>query len=574
MTDYVAYFRVSTDKQGITGLGMDAQRESVTRFVSGRGRLVAEFIEVESGRNNNRLQLRAALEECRKRPAVLLIARLDRLSRNVAFIANLRESGVDFIAANMPDANRLTINIMAAFAEHEREEISQRTKAAMAAAKKRGVKFGNPRWPESILAARAARGYSPPPLQVMALMLDWRSAGMTLRQIAAQLNGLNIRTPRGFRWYASTVRAALLRNESAHASHDGSAHERNDAFNLACGSEITPERNDAGTDTSFLNGAEFPATPFACPQPVVRGEAKGGTPMPSDIKEAERMIDLFASVGARSFVVTKLDVEQKHLWGKPYSVAELRQKLPAMVRTAADRKPYYTTGGQIVSAGENLIVRPSGPETVFVQLDDLTAEQLDRVRPASFLIIATSPGNHQAWIAASGVEKADSKEIVRRVRKAVGDADMSASGAVRLAGTSNFKLKYGPDYPTVTIIHGIPGRVMTAGQLQRMGLLAEPEPVRAMPLRVSHFTGGRTWPDYPRCVAGAPPNHAKDGPDISRADFTWALMALRRGHSIEDTAAKLAELSSKARENGDRYALVTAQNAAAVVEREKQRSRA
>jgi hypothetical protein len=142
-----------------------------------------------------------------------------------------------------------------------------------------------------------------------------------------------------------------------------------------------------------------------------------------------------------------------------------------------------------------------------------------------------------------------------------------------MAGTANYKVKYGPEYPTVSIIHAVPGRIMTAHQLELMELLAQPEPAR-LPVRVSHSVGGRSWPDYLRCVAGAPPNHAKDGPDISHADFMWTLMALRRGHTIEDTAARLAELSSKAAENGDSYALRTAQNAAAVVEKERQRSRA
>lgn len=129
---------MSTDKQGITGLGMHAQREAVGRYVQNRGNILSEFIEVESGKKHtNRPQLLAALEECRKRRAVLLIARLDRLARNVAFIANLMSSDVEFVAVDMPQANRLTIHILAAVAEHEREMISQRTKAALAAAKPR-----------------------------------------------------------------------------------------------------------------------------------------------------------------------------------------------------------------------------------------------------------------------------------------------------------------------------------------------------------------------------------------------------------------------------------------------------
>jgi hypothetical protein len=133
---------------------------------------------------------------------------------------------------------------------------------------------------------------------------------------------------------------------------------------------------------------------------------------------------------ARSFVVTKTDIEQKLIWGNPYTVAELRQKLPPMVRTAAERRRHHLPSSDTVMAGENLIIRPvnhfadAGKEITFVQLDDLSAEQLDRFRPASFLIISTSPGNYQAWIAVSGVEKSDSMDFVRRVRKVVGDADM------------------------------------------------------------------------------------------------------------------------------------------------------
>jgi DNA invertase Pin-like site-specific DNA recombinase len=145
VADFVAYYRVSTDRQGASGLGLDAQRQAVACRVNG-GQLVAEFTEIESGRRHtNRPQLLAALEECRKRRATLLIARLDRLARNVAFIANPMESGADFIACDMPQANRLTIHILAAVAEHEREMISQRTKAALAEAKRRGTRLGNPR---------------------------------------------------------------------------------------------------------------------------------------------------------------------------------------------------------------------------------------------------------------------------------------------------------------------------------------------------------------------------------------------------------------------------------------------
>jgi len=109
MTDFVAYYRVSTDKQGAAGLGMDAQREAVSRFIGQRGKVGGEYIEVESGRKVNRPRLKAALEECRDRQATLVIAKLDRLARNVHFISGLMESNVDFVAVDMPEANRLTI---------------------------------------------------------------------------------------------------------------------------------------------------------------------------------------------------------------------------------------------------------------------------------------------------------------------------------------------------------------------------------------------------------------------------------------------------------------------------------
>ena len=303
--------------------------------------------------------------------------------------------------------------------------------------------------------------------------------------------------------------------------------------------------------------------------------------MPSDIKEAERMLDLFTSVGARSFVVTKTDVDQNIIWGKPYSVRELREKLPAMVRTAAIRKPFYTSRGKMVSAGENLIIRPTAPEVAFIQLDDLNAQQLEQVRPAAFLMHQTSPGNHQAWIAISDIPNTGEafKVFMRRVRKAVGGNDKSASHATRLAGTENFKEKFFPDYPVVKIIHAVPGRVMTQEQLQQMNLLAEPEPEQEWipPVRRAP-TGGRSWPDYARCLAGAPPNSAGTGPDRSLADFTWCKFAAQRGWSIEEIAAELPNVSEKARQriaNRDPgYVTETAKNGAAAAERGRQRSRA
>lgn len=216
MAEYVAYYRVSTDKQGIKGLGMDAQREAVARFMTGKGELAAQFVEVESGKKDtNRLQLHAALAECRKRRAVLVIAKLDRLARNVHFISGLMNSDVEFVAVDMPSANRLTIHILAAVAEHEREMISQRTKAALAAAKARGTKLGNPRAAEAAAKARAAKNIQAPPPEVLKLMTEWKGQGRGLRDITRELNRLNIRTPQGNQWYASTVKNQLSQTIAA-----------------------------------------------------------------------------------------------------------------------------------------------------------------------------------------------------------------------------------------------------------------------------------------------------------------------------------------------------------------------
>jgi hypothetical protein len=216
-----------------------------------------------------------------------------------------------------------------------------------------------------------------------------------------------------------------------------------------------------------------------------------------------------------------------------------------------------------------------------VQLDDLKAEQLDRLMPAAFLMHSTSPGNYQAWIAVSGIskDKEEFKEFMRRVRKAVGGNDKAASHATRLSGTENFKPEYYPDFPVVTTVHAAPGRVMTAENLSQMGLLAAPEPVHhwTPPARDFSSHRGRIWPSYDKCLAGAPLNKKGTGPDRSLADYTFCKFAAQRGFTIEEIAAELPNVSERARErmrNDPGYVTVTAKNGFEAAERGKVRSRA
>jgi DNA invertase Pin-like site-specific DNA recombinase len=215
-TLYVAYYRVSTDKQGRSGLGLDAQRHAVTSFVAHKGTIRAEFTEIESGRKSDRPQLAAALELCRKQKATLLIARLDRLARNVAFISGLMESRVDFVAVDMPEANRLTIHILAAVAEHEREMIAKRTKDALQAAQARGVRLGNPNPRPAaqqgirVLQAQTAQYHA----TIRPLLEQLRQQGYGLAASARELNQRRVPTARGGAWYPTSVRN-ILRSRQA-----------------------------------------------------------------------------------------------------------------------------------------------------------------------------------------------------------------------------------------------------------------------------------------------------------------------------------------------------------------------
>jgi DNA invertase Pin-like site-specific DNA recombinase len=212
---------VSTKRQGVSGLGLDAQRDAVRRFVAG-GDLVAEYEEVESGKRDDRPALDAALRECRLRGATLVIAKLDRLSRSVSFLARLMESGIEFTAVDMPQANRFVIHIMAAVAEQERLMISQRTKAALKAARERGVTLGGRRGSHRIeehgdagrlrsAEVRAARSAARAG-EINTIIGDLRSGGVTsLNGLAAALNDRSIPAPRGGQWSAGQVRRVVGR---------------------------------------------------------------------------------------------------------------------------------------------------------------------------------------------------------------------------------------------------------------------------------------------------------------------------------------------------------------------------
>lgn len=218
---FIAYYRVSTDKQGASGLGLEAQQAAVEKHVrSVGGRILEAFREVESGKRNDRPQIAAAIAACRAGRATLVIAKLDRLARNVAFIANLKNAGISFVACDNPHATDFTVHILAAVAEFEAKATSERTKAALQAAKARGVKLGNPRLQAgdgatSRLAAqvrttKAERHAA----DVLPAILRAQQAGCrTLSEIAEALTARGIRTPaNGDVWFPTQVSRILKRN--------------------------------------------------------------------------------------------------------------------------------------------------------------------------------------------------------------------------------------------------------------------------------------------------------------------------------------------------------------------------
>lgn len=291
--------------------------------------------------------------------------------------------------------------------------------------------------------------------------------------------------------------------------------------------------------------------------------------------KALAMLSAFASAGARAFNLTLTNIDG--------------EKIPGGYRPNTPLEQLRRTIGRILEDAEkfryNVIIRPRSRTATLIQLDDLDFARAERIAPHSVVVFRTSPANYQAWVA---VEKDAPEDFARRLRKGIG-ADATASGSTRIAGSRNFKAKYGPDseaaratggaYPMIEIIHANPGNVISAALLEHAGFVAAredpkpPRPAYSRPLTPSGRPSRKKWPNYQFCIRNAPMTHGEDRPDISRADFTWCRTAIEWGWGVQDTARQLMSLSDKARENGERYAILTATKAAASVERQPYRER-
>ena len=261
--------------------------------------------------------------------------------------------------------------------------------------------------------------------------------------------------------------------------------------------------------------------------------------------QAVRMLELFATVGADSFDVIHTNLAGEKRGFRPaQTLAQARESMRFLVPNAEKRK-------------NNLIIRPRSSTVTLIQLDDLTPENLARITGKALLTLSTSPAGRQAWISVKGAPGGFSS----RLKEELG-ADREASGATRIAGSYNFKKKYEPTCPLVSILTAQPGLIVTPDELEVLGVLApvrpQPPPLPFAASDPSPRTG--KWPSYARCLEGAPIG-SSGNPKRTSADFTWCKIAISWGHSIEATAAKLMQESTKAQENGEAYALKTAQHA-------------
>ncbi|MGH7174278.1 MAG: DNA-primase RepB domain-containing protein [Gemmataceae bacterium] len=294
---------------------------------------------------------------------------------------------------------------------------------------------------------------------------------------------------------------------------------------------------------------------------MVRMSEKQKLPSPEEETRAGEpaagMLDVFASVGAQRFDLTLTDAAgEKVSFRGNHTLDQMRSTMPSILQQAAERK-------------HNVIVRPRSSEATLIQLDDLGEDAAAHLLPVSFLILRTSPGNYQAWVAVADGDA----DFARQLRKAVG-ADLTASGATRMSGSLNFKAKYAPEFPRVETVYASLGKLVMRAELKALGMVAPPEKTIPAAIRSSRRRlDARGWPSYERCVENAPPARGGGRPDISRADFTFCLLAIDWGWGLEETAARLMQESGKAQENGEAYALRTARAAAAAIERRRERSR-
>jgi hypothetical protein len=292
--------------------------------------------------------------------------------------------------------------------------------------------------------------------------------------------------------------------------------------------------------------------------------------------KALAMLSAFASVGARAFNKTILDIrgeEVKGLYRGNRSLEELRRTVARDLHDAERNQ-------------HSVVIRPLFKTPLLIQLDDLDRATVEKIKALAFMVIRTSAGkdgggNYQAWVAVNDApaEKEAAKEFVRRVKKA-SDADGEASGSTRIAGSLNFKTAYAPNFPRVEIMHTNAGHMTTIAALEQAGFVAAreqprpPRPALAPPTGryPSRPAGWRQWPSYEICLNGAPKG-TSGNPKRSLADFTWCRTAIEWGWSKEATASHLMEVSTKAKENGRGYAELTAERAAQSVERNPYRER-
>jgi hypothetical protein len=266
--------------------------------------------------------------------------------------------------------------------------------------------------------------------------------------------------------------------------------------------------------------------------------------------EAKRMLDLYASAGA-----TRLDVTWTTDWqheGDASWAAIKKKKL--RFRRGVSLHDFAEALPRILDAAErrrhNVIIRPDGDDRTFIQLDDLTADKLPRIAPPVLLILQTSPASFQAWLALQGGED---REFTRRLKDGTG-ADVNATGATRIAGSLNFKPEHAPDFPSVAIHVGQPGRMTSAAELEQLGLVAakrpEPPPYRPpAPLYRSKM------PSYAICLDRAPLAPSGDGPDRSKADLSFAMTAFQWGNDPRDIErALMDEPESKSHQRGEKFA--------------------